>query len=378
MAKMRIYVVDLESVPTRYTCEWKSHLPAMLREEIAKSGADIEVINISGGEESIEATPGAFLNFQATNIYKNNQLSDIARRFTSEVKAGDKFLFADAWHTGILQLKYMSELLNIPVEIHGLWHAGSYDPHDFLGRITGDTSWIRHTEQALFNAIDHNYFATQFHIKLFSDSYAPTAEEYGSMSQDDEIDYFITDNTNSTKIIQTGWPMEYMPTLFDKYDSTVKEDIIIFPHRVAPEKQPEIFRDLAASMPQYKFVVCQDSKLSKEEYHKLLAKSKIMWSANKQETLGISPMEGALLGVVPMLPDRLSYSEMYTGDYLYPSEWTDSFESYLKHKETIMEMITTVIENYDTMENDVRSVLAPHLMKNYFTATNLVNKIIGK
>jgi glycosyltransferase involved in cell wall biosynthesis len=358
MAKMRIYVVDLESVPSRYTCEWKKQLPIIIENEIQKHGKDIRVINISGGEESIEATPGAFLNFQATNIYKNNQLNDIARRFTNEVKPGDKFIFADAWHTGILQLKYMSELLQIPVEIHALWHAGSYDPQDFLGRLIKDKKWTYATESALYHAIDYSWFATEFHANLFMNTLFPDGKNYDG-------------------VYQTGWPMEYMPDLFSKYDSTVKEDIIIFPHRLAPEKQPEIFRDLAATLPEYHFVVCQDSKLSKKEYHEVLAKSKLMWSANLQETLGISPFEGALLGVIPMLPDRLSYSEMYPVDYLYSSAWTDSFDNYMLNKSLIVDHIRYNMENYDTISTDVRTKLAPHLLKNYFSATTLLQELLS-
>jgi glycosyltransferase involved in cell wall biosynthesis len=356
MADMRIYVVDLESVPTRYTCEWKAHLPALLRSKVKEAGLNIKVINISGGRNSIQATPGAFLNFQATNIYKNNQLSNIAKRFTSEVKSGDKFVFVDAWHTGILQLKYMSELLGIPVEIHALWHAGSYDPQDFLGRLIKDKRWTYSTERALYHAVDYNWVATEFHANLFMNTLFPDGKNYDG-------------------VYHTGWPMEYMPKLFEPYANTPKEDLIIFPHRIAPEKQPEIFRDLAASMPEYKFIVCQDNKLEKAEYHKLLAKSKIMWSANLQETLGISPFEGALLGVYPLLPDRLSYSEMYTQEYLYPSKWTESFDAYKNHKTEIMSLIKTHME-LDSSDY-VKSELAPHLLENYFSATSLIKKLLS-
>ena len=31
------------------------------------------------------------------------------------------------------EVKYMSQLLEIPIKIHGLWHAGNYDPNDFMG-----------------------------------------------------------------------------------------------------------------------------------------------------------------------------------------------------------------------------------------------------
>lgn len=357
---MRIYVVDLESVPSRYTCEWKEYLPGMLKEQVALAGKDIEVINISGGEDSIEATPGAFLNFQQTNIYKNNQLSDIARRFTSEVKPGDKFLFADAWHTGILQLKYMSELLQIPVEIHALWHAGSYDSQDFLGRLIKDKSWTYNTERAIYHAVDHNWFATEFHSNLFIKELLGHEAAFEAW--------------RSKKIVHTGWPMDYMPAIVGN-EELEKENIIVFPHRIAPEKQVDIFRDLAKTMPEYQFVVCQDSKLTKQEYHKLLSKAKLMWSANLQETLGISPFEGALHGVYPLLPDRLSYTEMYPPEYLYPSEWTESFESYKNYKINVVGFIKFHMKQ--DLVATAKTKMAPHLLKNYFTATKLVRKLLS-
>jgi predicted dienelactone hydrolase len=49
-----------------------------------------------------------------------------------------------------------------------------------------------------------------------------------------------------------------------------KRDIILFPHRIAPEKQVDIFRDLAEQLPEYEFVVCQEQELTKNEYHNLV------------------------------------------------------------------------------------------------------------
>ena len=102
-----------------------------------------------------------------------------------------------------------------------------------------------------------------------------------------------------------------------------KRDLYLFPHRVAPEKQVEIFKDLAQRLPQYDFVVCQDQELTKNEYHNLLGEAKMVFSANLQETLGISWYEGALVDAIPMMPDRLSYSEMALDVFKYPSEWTE-------------------------------------------------------
>jgi glycosyltransferase involved in cell wall biosynthesis len=327
----KVFLVDLEAVETRYTGEWKTHLPALLR----KRGHDVQVI--AGPEDIPRATtPGAFLNFGGTNIYKSSQVEQISRLFCAgRISAGDHFIFTDAWHPGIINLKYMSELLGIPVVTHGLWHAGSYDPQDFLGRLVGDRPWVRHAEQSFFHAFDHNYFATDFHIKMFGKNLL--GANMGTMYAYKE----------SNKILQSGWPMEYMTDTLLMYKNMPKRDLILFPHRIAPEKQVEIFRDLKEHLPQYEFVVCQDQQLTKNEYHNLLGEAKLVFSANLQETLGISWYEGAVVDAIPMVPDRLSYSEMAFDTFKYPSEWTETFEAYTKHRPLVCDKIIQYMDNYE-------------------------------
>jgi glycosyltransferase involved in cell wall biosynthesis len=327
----RVFLVDLEAVETRYTGEWKTHLPALLK----KAGHDVQII--SGPTDIPTATtPGAFLNFGGTNIYKASQVEQLGRLFCSgSVRAGDHFIFTDAWHPGIINLKYMSELLGIPVVTHGLWHAGSYDPQDFLGRLIGNAKWVRHSEKSFFYAFDHNYFATEFHIDMFGLELLNLDQSLLEVS-----------HLESGKIIRSGWPMEYMVGTLEMYKDMPKRDLILFPHRIAPEKQLDIFMDLKEQLPQYEFVVCQERFLTKNEYHNMLGESKLVFSANLQETLGISWYEGALVNAIPMVPDRLSYSEMALDEFKYPSEWTESFESYKKHRHLVVAKIGEYMENY--------------------------------
>ncbi len=353
----KIYLVDLEPVETRYTAQWKTHLPAILR----KRGHDVQVIH---GPEDIPSatTPGAFLNFGGTNIYKSSQVEQMGRLFCNgAVHPGDHFIFTDAWHPGIINLKYMSELLQIPVTIHALWHAGSYDPQDFLGRLIGDTPWVRNAEKSFFHAIDHNYFATQFHIDLFVDQLLHTTVE--------EIN-----SRYPGKIVRTGWPMEYMESLLSPYKGMTKRDLILFPHRIAPEKQVEIFRDLKEQLPQYEFVVCQDQQLTKNEYHNLLGEAKLVFSANLQETLGISWYEGAVVDAIPMVPDRLSYSEMAFDTFKYPSEWTESWDQYIAYRPYVVKTIIEHMEFYNTRLPMLhKQVLS--LEEQFFSATGLYNNL---
>jgi hypothetical protein len=141
--------------------------------------------------------------------------------------------------------------------------------------------------------------------------------------------------------------MEYLRDSLVTYSGMEKRDLILFPHRIAPEKQVDIFRDLAEQLPEYEFVVCQERELTKNEYHNLLGEAKMVFSANLQETLGISWYEGALVNAIPMVPDRLSYSEMAVPEFKYPSKWTEDYSSYRTHRAEIVAKIRDYMENYD-------------------------------
>jgi len=361
-----IFLVDLESVETRYTGQWKTHIPTLLQKE----GHNVQII--SGPTDIPTATtPGAFLNFGGTNIYKSSQVEQMGRLFCSgSVQPGDHFLFTDAWHPGVINLKYMSELLQIPVTIHGLWHAGSYDPQDFLGRFVGNKPWVRHAEKSFYYAFDHNYFATDFHVRMFMEKLLND----GMISENPWFEEDWDERYESGKIVWTGWPMEYMAETLQPYANTPKSNLILFPHRIAPEKQVEIFRDLATHLPQYEFVVCQDQQLTKNEYHDLLGKAKMVFTCSLQETLGIGCYEGALVNAVPMVPDRLSYHEMYYENFKYPSEWTENWEAYEVNRQSVCLRIVQYMENYNNMIPQIKKQ-AESLSKYFFTARNLLEML---
>ena len=349
---MTIFIVDIEAVDTRYTKQWKEYLPKQLQRATSE-----DVVVISGGETPQATTPGAFLNFGGTNVYKSKQLETIGEMFCKgQVTDGDYFLYTDAWNPTVIQLKYMAELLGVDINIGGLWHAGSYDPQDFLGRLIGDKPWVRHAEMSMYECYDDNFFATDFHIDLFTDT---MMDNY---------------NVDMDKAIKVGWPMEYLKDSLISYKGMEKRDLILFPHRVAPEKQVEIFRDLAQRLPQYEFVVCQEQELTKNEYHNLLGEAKMVFSANLQETLGISWYEGALVDAIPMMPNRLSYSEMALPEFLYPSEWTENYDTYLHHRDKVVAQIVNYMENFDDLQVSLEKQRTK-LNKEFFSGAALYDTI---
>jgi len=339
-----IYIIDLESVETRYTSQWKWHLPKLIDKYLQDTdNTKYKVEVIEGSKDIPEATtPGAFLNFGGTNIYKSSQLIKIAEMFCNgSIQVGDKFLYTDAWNPSILQVKYMSELLGVKVELHGILHAGSYDPADFLGRLIGDAKWVRNAEKAMLHSLDYVWVATQFHKDLLESVFGK--EEFNN-------------------VYVSGFPFEYLQDLISP---DTKRDLILFPHRIAPEKQLSIFKQLAEMLPQYEWIVCQEQQLTKDQYHKLLGEAKIVFSANLQETLGISMMEGALAGAIPIIPDRLSYTEMYLPEFKYDSDAS---------VEQMANKIKTVMNNFDIYQN-----LLPNLvsrLNTFFKSDIMINKLI--
>jgi hypothetical protein len=230
---------------------------------------------------------------------------------------------------------------------------------------------VRNAEKSFFSAFDHNYFATDFHIELFIKNLL-NDEMIENPWIEDHIDEAL--KGECPNIVRTGWPMEYMEDILFPYKNRSKRDLILFPHRIAPEKQVEIFKDLANCLPEYDFIVCQDQQLTKNEYHNLLGEAKIVFSANLQETLGISCYEGAIVNAIPMVPDRLSYTEMYQDTFKYPSDWTINWDSYIKHRDQLCLKIIDHMNSYEDRLPQLHQQVEL-LTKNFFSANKLLDNL---
>lgn len=312
-----IYIIAIEPIDTRYTGHWFDFVPKQIAEATGK-----DVTQIAGAPIKTTPTEGAFLDFAATNMWKNDQAVQIAYLFSEgKVKDGDYFLYMDAWNPTAIQTKYMADLFGVKIKMGGIWHAGSYDENDFLGRKIQNKSWSFATERALYCVYDNNFFATDYHKRLF------------------ERVINVCGRSN-----RVGFPMEYyIDHVHIPYNKKEKEDLIVFPHRISPEKKPELFKELAKKLPEYRFVICQEQKLTKEEYHAILCKAKIVFSSNLQETLGIGIFEGMMAGALPLVPDRLSYSEMYINQFTFNKEEETNLD-------LLAERIRIMIRDYKYLE----------------------------
>lgn len=353
MSKPNIWIFCLEPIDSRYTKQWHTNIPEVLAEA---AGDRYNVRQIDGIQRTAKVTNGAFLNFSDTNYWKSSQLCNFVELLDAgETTVNDKFLFTDAWNPCITQIAYMRDLLDQNWELHGIWHAGAYDPSDILG-YKMQKPWPWEAEKSWFHSLDFNYYASDFHRIMFLENLKLNYMYHGKAHRSGQP---------HGEIVQAMIPYANVQKTDDNY--------VMWPHRFNEDKQPDIAVDLRKD---FDMIITQQMSLTKDEYYATLAKSKIIFSCALHENLGISVMEGVLAGVIPVLPDRCSYKEMYLPEFKYPSHWTKDFDHFKLHRKDLVEFINDRIDNRDKYL-PLLEKQKEILMKDYLQATVMIEKIIG-
>jgi glycosyltransferase involved in cell wall biosynthesis len=294
---MRVIHVPIEPYPTRYTADWVQQF------ESAFKVTNTQFITVLGNQSVNTITSGSVLDACGTHMYKFSQLEKLMFMILNkEITENDVIFFSDLWFPGLESLFYVRAITGIDFKIAGVFHAGTWDPHDFTSR-TGMRDWGQHLETSWLHGVDMIFVATQWHKDLI---------------------VINSEDFDESKIFVTGIPF-YSEKLRDTYfpDHTVqiiKEKIVVFPHRLDIEKHPEKFDRIAKKYPQWSFVKTIDATKNREEYFNLLSRSKVMISFAEQETFGYSTVESMALGNFVIVPNQLSYREIVPDGYRYNNE----------------------------------------------------------
>lgn len=327
-----LYIINLESYKERYTYWWKDYIPR----EFSKY-TDVQVIE--GEPLTSTVDTGTVLDAGGTNYYKASQLKIICDMFShGEIKNRDKFFICDIWFPGIEMIRYMSDLYKIEVQIYGIWHAGSITIGNFASVMH---DWSKYFEIGFLNLCD----------KVFVGS------DYSRQSIIDRLllmnlpEYKVKEI--SEKIHAYGMPLDYG---YLQQFSSEKENIILYPHRPDTEKGIDQYLNMIdylsmkwSQFDKFKFIFCTSRKeyspssemikvrliaflgrynnisirsdLSKEEYYRLLGRSKFVISTTLEENFGYCIVEGIALRCIPIVPNAFSYPEILEHDtrFLYNS-----------------------------------------------------------
>lgn len=356
----RVVVFALEPLDSRYTKQWLTSIPDAINEK--QPDKDMATLTILGDQMSTETTDGAFLNFTDTNYWKSSQLC----RFVQLVDSGiirddDVLLFTDFWNPALIQVAYMRDLLDKDWKIHGIAHAGAYDPTDILG-LKMRPEWPLEFERSLFYASDKTYFATHFHRQLFLRNLEIDPQYFDRAILSGQPHNAIIDHMKQINNIDLQ-----QPNIPEN-----KSHKVIWPHRDNEDKQPKIAEDLGRGLD---VTITQRHNFTKDEYYNRLADTKILFSCALHENLGISVMEGVLLNVLPLVPDRCSYEEMYLDEFKYPSMWTENYENYVKYRPLLTARLNSMIE-HPHLFADALQKQKEILISNYLTADVMIAHLL--
>lgn len=341
-----MFLIDLpiEPIEDRYSIQWTEWFSEAWKRN------DITALTIKGSSHKSDCftvKPGEFLNPRMTFMWKFGQLK-FALQYLEQIKTGETVVafLHDAWFPGIESLKYFAEMKEIDLKIVGFWHAGSYLSNDLLG-IKGFHSWVRGSELTWFHLCDAVCVGSEYHKNRI----------LASLGQCD---------TDADKVHVTGYPIEVPNELL----ATVKkEKIIVWPHRIAEDKHPEIFEKLAheACFDGWRFIRSKDVCKTKYEYYELLAKSKIAVSTATMETFGIAMVEAACMACRCIVPRSLCYPEIFNCGELY--------NDYKDLKDILKEIIET-LESEDEHEFETEAIKTEASdMRNFFSQVSITNDI---
>lgn len=276
-----IIFVPIERLEERYSDQWY----LWFMKSFEKFGVNPIVV---GDSKKRKITTGQFLDVIETSAYKAGQMTEII----SLIEAGfeGSIFFMDLWFPGIEHIAYIRNNAKKNLKIEGILHAGTWDANDFLSK-NGCGSWAKFTESGWFEMSDRIFVATKYHAELIKISTKCNVEK---------------------KMEVVEFPCYRNDALSGIF---VREDVVVFPHRLADEKQPLVFADVEKRYREMfpegsaRFVRTKDVCKTKSDYYQLLAGSKACFSSALQETFGIAMLEGVALGCVPIAPNRLSYPE---------------------------------------------------------------------
>lgn len=294
-----IHYLPMEPTPMRYSADWLTLWPELLED----AGLRVNVIApLACSKKALndDLKVSDPVRSVSKHAWEGDQLALFSEALgTGDVQDGDLVLFTEGHSFTPLAASYMRATTGVAFEIGMLLHAGTWDPHDFLNRYAVG-GWMPKCEQALVGAADHIFLATEFHKTLLLAD-MPEEERDGIESKIRVVSYpFLHPNPRHA----TPWER--------------RGRSVVFPHRLSPEKGPDDLGVIEDALELENIQVIRTIGVkTTDSYHSLLGSARVVLSCALQETWGIAQLEGWSLGAYPVVPDRLSYSELYADKFKY-------------------------------------------------------------
>lgn len=285
---MTIYYLPLEPIDKRYTKQWYD----WFREVFEMEGVNYKYID----GEKVEQNVGSkfFLDMKNTFVWKFEQLK---RLFREDIEDGDVIFVPDGEYPGLEALMYFKKFYNVDFGIATIWHAATYDHWDLTYQVGLERIGAK-LEEVWFDISDVVFVATNYHKKIICERRM----------------------VSKNKIKVTGLPVDVEG--LQKYKSEERDIDIVFTGRLSYEKGIDVVEKIRkwANEKGYKMILTQEHNFSKEEYYRILGRSKVIVAPSRQETFGYGVVEAMAMDVVPVVPNGLSFTDYVPEIWRYNNE----------------------------------------------------------
>lgn len=278
---MTLYFLPLEPIDMRYTKQWYS----WFAEVFNSYGLDWQYIE-GNCREQIPAT-GSWLDFEHTWEWKFAQLH---RLFAKPLAEHDWIFLPDGEFPGIEAVEYWRRLAGKKVNVAAYWHAGTYDPWDLTSQ-RGLGKVGKKLEEVWFEITDLIFVATSYHRDLIIEQREVEA--------------------GKVKVVGGLIDVEGLQA----YRSPQRWGMV-FTGRLSVEKGIETIQELERDY-HISIYKTQANKLAKDDYYRKVASFTHVIAPSLQETFGIGVAEGMALGLTPIVPNGLSFTDYVPAGYRY-------------------------------------------------------------
>jgi hypothetical protein len=324
---MMICNIPMQPIDSSYSKQWHEWIQAELNTRDLEHETLLPSVLVPDyGKGYIDTT--SVVDFRATQLQTICQL--IHNRTLSPQKR-IVFFFHNAWFP-IDQLAFLRDMFGAhDWKFVGCFRDGTYDKWDMSARNNMYT-WGEDIENGWLKIYDAIVVGSKYHKDT------------------------IVENrrVRENKIHVIPWHVE-VPLM----GKITKQNIVVWPHRLDPEKQPEVFSRLASDCEKdgWRFERTRDMKLNKNSYQNYLAKCKIVVSTALLEMFGNAMVEATLLGCTPLVPDRLAYRDNFRQTYRY-SDYSDMVEK--------LKWFMSDNFKHEIAGTQLKSSLYEHITERYF------------
>jgi glycosyltransferase involved in cell wall biosynthesis len=316
----KLYYLGLESYEGRYTLQLQQWSESAFK----KRGIDYVVVPGSNLDNSKAIVTGQVLDAHGRSFYSLTQMANLVQMMKNgEVTSDDVIFFEDMFTPGIEALPYIMDQVpaNMRPKIWVRCLAQTIDPDDFV-HVWGMYDWMSKYEHLV------NDFATG--ILCTNEEMVAHAKIAGWKAPL----YNISGLAFGKEEVQSRCP--------NRLHFSDRKDRVCFAARVAQEKQPWFFLELAKMFPSVEFaflsggplksndpdiidqIYFHGSKydniqvydnLKKDQYYQILADSKVLFNCALQDWVSNTVSEADALGTNVLYPAYRSFPEVFANDY---------------------------------------------------------------